>query len=174
MRNPVVVRAYADITAAVAVLTGVVSEHGPGALSAGGDPLRELTEDCLDILTGAAGADAQMAGLKALSVATLVATAESAAPPDASVQAQEMAVTAEVACAMTIGDRAAGSFLAVPHALTTTLPLTFAALQAGTVSWQHARVMADEAATLDPAGAAALEDHFLGPGRCQIVCVGEM
>jgi len=74
-----------------------------------------------------------------------------------------MAVTAEVACALTIGDRAAGSFLAVSHALTTTLPLTLAALQSGTISWQHARVMADEAATLDPAGAAALEAHFLDP-----------
>jgi hypothetical protein len=41
--------------------------------------------------------------------------------------------------------------------------LTLAALQAGTISWQHARVMADEAATLDRAGAAALEAHFLAP-----------
>ncbi|MCU1436072.1 MAG: endonuclease, partial [Pseudarthrobacter sp.] len=74
-----------------------------------------------------------------------------------------MAVTAEVACALTIGGRAAGSFLAVSHALTTALPLTFLALEAGTISWQHARVMADEAATLDPAGAVALEAHFLAP-----------
>ena len=137
MRNPVVARAYADISAAVAVLTGVVQEHGPGALSSGGDPLQELSGDCLDILTGAAGADAQLAGLKALTAATFVATADAAAPPDAFVQAQEMAVTAEIACAMTIGGRAAGAFLAVSHALTTTLPLTLAALQAGSISWQH-------------------------------------
>jgi hypothetical protein len=78
-------------------------------------------------------------------------------------QAQEMAVTAEVACALTIGERAAGSFLAASHALTSELPLTLSALQSGTISWQHARVMVDEAATLDPAGAAALEAHFLDP-----------
>ena len=72
-------------------------------------------------------------------------------------------MTAEVACALTIGDRAAGALLNDSHVLTTTLPLTLAALQAGTISWQHARVMADEAATLDRAGAAALEAHFLDP-----------
>ncbi len=166
-----VAKAYAEITAAVAVLTGVVNgvltgeagESGPGGLSPGVDPLQELSGDCLDILTGAAEADAQIAGLKALAAATFVAAADAAAPPDASPRAREMAVTAEVACALTIGGRAAGSFLALSHALTTALPLTLGALQAGTISWQHARVMADEAATLDPAGAAALEAHFLDP-----------
>jgi hypothetical protein len=38
-----------------------------------------------------------------------------------------------------------------------------AALQAGTISWQHARIMVDETLNLDPAGAAALEAHFLDP-----------
>ncbi|QOD02961.1 HNH endonuclease signature motif containing protein [Pseudarthrobacter sp. BIM B-2242] len=185
MRNPVVAKAYAEITAAVAVLTGVVNgvltgeagESGPGGLSPGVDPLQELSGDCLDILAGAAGADAQIAGLKALTAATFVAAADAAAPPDASPQAREMAVTAEVACAMTIGGRAAGSFLAVSHALTTALPLTLAALQSGSISWQHARVMADEAATLDPAGAAALEAHFLdpdAPGAASGCPAGEM
>ena len=31
------------------------------------------------------------------------------------------------------------------------------------MSFQHARVMVDEAGSLDPAGAAALEAHFLDP-----------
>jgi hypothetical protein len=177
MRNPAVAKAFADITAAITVLTGVASESGPAAFYSAGDPLRELSEDCLDILAGAAAADAQIAALKAGAAVTYADTAQAAAPPDASVQAQEMAVTAEVACAMTIGDRAAGSFLAVSHALTTTLPLTLAALQAGTISWQHARVMADEAATLDRPGAAALEAHFLdpdAPGAASGCPAGEM
>jgi hypothetical protein len=38
-----------------------------------------------------------------------------------------------------------------------------AGLQAGALSWQHALVMADEAAGLDAAGTAALEAHFLDP-----------
>ena len=83
--------------------------------------------------------------------------------PGSPVQAQEMAVAAEIGCVLAIGPRAASAFLAVSHALTTALPLTLAALQAGTISWQHARVMVDETATLDPAGAAALEAHFLDP-----------
>jgi hypothetical protein len=38
-----------------------------------------------------------------------------------------------------------------------------AALQSGKVSWQHARVMVDETATLDREAAGALEAHFLDP-----------
>ncbi|MCU1436073.1 MAG: endonuclease [Pseudarthrobacter sp.] len=91
MRNPAVAKAYAEITAAIAVLTGVVNgvagESDPAEVYPEGDPLQELSEDCLDILTGAAGADAQLAGLKALTAATFVGTAEAAAPPDASPQA---------------------------------------------------------------------------------------
>jgi hypothetical protein len=47
--------------------------------------------------------------------------------------------------------------------LTTMLPLTLAALEAGSISWQHARVMVEETACLDPDGAGALEAHFLDP-----------
>jgi hypothetical protein len=43
------------------------------------------------------------------------------------------------------------------------LPLTLAALQAGTISWQHARVLVDETTGVHPAAAAALEEHFLDP-----------
>ena len=76
---------------------------------------------------------------------------------------QEMSAAAEVGCVLALGPRAASSFLATSHALVTTLPRTLAGLQAGALSWQHAQVMADEATGLDPAGAAALEEHFL-PG----------
>ena len=70
---------------------------------------------------------------------------------------------AEVACVLTVSERSAGALLAESQALTTALPLTLAALRAGSVSWQHARIMVDETAGLDPAGAAALEAHFLDP-----------
>ena len=36
-------------------------------------------------------------------------------------------------------------------------------MQAGTISWQHARIIVDETSSLDAAGAAALEAHFLDP-----------
>ena len=77
--------------------------------------------------------------------------------------AQEMAVTAEVACVLTVGERSAGALLSEARALTTGLPLTLAALQAGRISWQHARVLCDETSGLEPAAVAALEAHFLGP-----------
>jgi hypothetical protein len=43
------------------------------------------------------------------------------------------------------------------------LPLTLAALQAGTISWAHARILVQETAGLDRAGTAGLEAHFLDP-----------
>ncbi len=73
------------------------------------------------------------------------------------------ASVAEVACALTVSERTAGALLGEAHRLTTALPLTLAALQAGTISWQHARIMVDETLNLDPAGAQALEAHFLDP-----------
>ncbi|HET7140834.1 MAG TPA: DUF222 domain-containing protein, partial [Arthrobacter sp.] len=91
-------------------------------------------------------------------------TAQALSSPDMSDRAQEMAVVAEVACALTVGERTASTLLAESHALTTALPLTLAALTAGAMSWQHARVMVDETTNLDPAAAAALEAHFLDPG----------
>jgi hypothetical protein len=74
-----------------------------------------------------------------------------------------MSVVAEVACALTVSEGAAARFLAEAATLSTDLPLTLAALEAGTVSWQHARVLCDETSGLEPAAAAALEAHFLDP-----------
>ncbi|OAE01303.1 endonuclease [Arthrobacter sp. OY3WO11] len=90
-------------------------------------------------------------------------TAQALAPPGMPVQAQKMAVAAEIGCVLAIGPRAASAFLAASHALDKTLPLTLSALQAGLLSWQHARGMADETVGLDRAGAAALEKHCLDP-----------
>ncbi|MCO4238789.1 HNH endonuclease [Pseudarthrobacter sp. MDT3-28] len=165
MGNPAVAKAFKDINAAIAVLTAVVAESGSDAFYRG-DPRHGLAEDCLDVLAGAAASDARMAALKAQAAAKFAKTAESVAPPGASPgegSAQEAAVTAEIACVLAIGERAASALLNQSQLLTTALPLTLSALQAGTISWQHARAMVDEAATLDPAGAASLEAHFLDP-----------
>ena len=76
---------------------------------------------------------------------------------------QEMALVAEIACVLTVSEHAAGAFMSECQALTTVLPLTLEALQAGTISWAHARIMVDETSNLDPAGAAALEAHRSAP-----------
>ena len=107
-----------------------------------------------------------MAALKVRLAAGFADTERTMAAPGAGPQergAQEMAIVAEVACVLTVSERTAGALLAESHELTTTLPLTLAALQGGSISWQHARVMVDETSGLDPAGAAALEAYFLDP-----------
>ena len=141
------------------------------------DPLAGLADGCLDILAGARVAEAGLAGLKARAAVKYADTAQAIAPLDAPVQALEMAVAAEIGSLLALSDRAASSFLAASHALTTSLPKTLAALHNGTISWQHARVMVDETATLNPAGAAALEAHFLDPDTpkpAAAATIGEM
>ncbi|WP_426988588.1 hypothetical protein [Pseudarthrobacter sp. Y6] len=98
--------------------------------------------------------------------AAYAVTAKAMAAPAMSPQesgAQEMGLVAEVACVLTVSGRTAGALLSEAHELTTALPLTLSALQAGSISWQHARVVVDETVNLDPAGAKALEANFLDP-----------
>ncbi|WP_458780609.1 HNH endonuclease signature motif containing protein [Arthrobacter sp. D3-16] len=163
MGKAAVAKAFEDITAALAVLNAEAEGCGSEAFSAA-DPLAGLADGCLDILAGARVAEAGFAGLKARAAVKYADTAQAIAPPDAPVQALEMAVAAEIGALLLLGPRAAGAFLAASHALSKELPLTLSALQSGTISWQHALVMVDETATLDPAGAAALEAQFLDPG----------
>jgi hypothetical protein len=72
-------------------------------------------------------------------------------------------MVAELACVLTVSEQAAGALLGRSQTLTTSLPLTLNALQAGTISWAHARIMVDETSHLDRSGAVALEAHFLDP-----------
>ncbi|MDR6504968.1 DUF222 domain-containing protein [Arthrobacter oryzae] len=165
MESRAVVGALGAVEASVAVLGGVLrrdSDDGPE----GADVLRDLADACLDGLAEASRVEAEMAALKVHLAAGYADAARAMAAPAVSAQertAQEMAITAEVACVLTVSERTASAFLAEAHALTRTLPLTLSALGAGTISWQHARVMVDETANLDRAGAAALEAHFLDP-----------
>ncbi|MEJ1181881.1 HNH endonuclease signature motif containing protein [Pseudarthrobacter sp. CCNWLW247] len=146
--------------------SGMDSGTGSGMGSGGGDPLRGQADACLDGLGGSVRVDAMVAAFR---VRLAAAYAGKAAALDGPVRspgehtAQEMAVVSEVACALTVSERSASALLAQAHELTTALPLTLAALQAGDLSWQHAKVMVDETTGLDAAGAAALEARFLGP-----------
>ena len=164
MGRAAVVKAFEDINAAYAVLASELDGTGTGTgTDPDDDPLQDMSDVCLDILAGAAGSEPRMAALKARAAAKYAANIHSMAPPDTPAMPRDASVAAEIACVLNIGPRAASAFLSEAHELTTRLPLTLSALQAGTLSWQHARVMVDETASLDPAGAAALEAHFLGP-----------
>ena len=130
------------------------------------DPLRAFADGCLDGLAELARMESGMAALKVRLATDYVRAAGALAPPAASPQehtAQEMAAVAEVACVLTVSERTAGALLADSAALTGALPLTLSALQAGEISWQHARIIVDETSGLDRAGAAELEAHFLDP-----------
>ncbi|VXC47845.1 hypothetical protein ARTHRO9AX_80039 [Arthrobacter sp. 9AX] len=170
------VKARSDIRAALAVLHAEVVERGAVPFSEV-DPLAGLGDGCLDILAVAREAEAGFAGLKARAAAAYAETVYDAAPPDAPVQALEMAVAAEIGALLSLGSRAAGAFLSASHALVGELPLTLLALQDGAITWQHALVMVDEAVGLDRAGAAALEAQFLDPDvprPATAALVGEM
>ncbi|WP_223987440.1 HNH endonuclease signature motif containing protein [Arthrobacter sp. NicSoilB8] len=130
------------------------------------DPLRQLADGCLDGLAEVARLEARMAALKVHLAADHVRAAGLLAGPAGSPQeatAREMALVAEVACVLTVSERTAGALLSDALALTSSLPLTLAALGAGTISWAHARIIIDETQNLDRAGAAGLEEHFLDP-----------
>ncbi|WP_457948205.1 DUF222 domain-containing protein [Pseudarthrobacter sp. alpha12b] len=162
MGKAAVAKAFEDIKAALTVLNTEVDGAGSEAFSKA-DPLAGLADGCLDVLARSREVEAGIAGLKAKAAVRHAETAWAVAGPDVPVVAQEMAVAAEIGCVLALGPRAAASFLGTSHALTATLPRTFAALQAGVLSWSHAVAMADETASLDPAGAAALEAHFMDP-----------
>nr|MDQ5862129.1 13E12 repeat family protein [Actinomycetota bacterium] len=156
--------AYEAAAASVSVLGRIGT--GSNSDECDPDPLRRRAEACLDGLAEVARTEAATAALKVRLAAEYTDAAQAMAAPTVAPRessAQEMAVIAEVACVLTVSERTAGALLSEAHELTTSLPLTMSALQAGTISWQHARIVVDETTNLDPAGAAALEAHFLDP-----------
>jgi Domain of unknown function (DUF222) len=195
--NRVVVQAEEAVEAAVAAFmaalaggspaaSGGFGDGGPAASGDGGagghddDPLQRIADAALDVLGGVARSEAKLAAVKALAVAVLTGATKALNGPASSpheATAQDRSLVAEVGCALAIGDRAAGALLAESHALTTSLPRSLAALQAGMMSWANARTMVDQTTGLDPGAAAALEAHFLdpeAPGAARGCPVGEM
>ena len=163
--------AVTSLTAMVDELTGALGGSWEAADNAHGvdshDPLRELAVSCLDGLGAVARIEAATAAVKVRLLAQYAeATAAMEAPAESAYEssAREVSLVAEIACVLTVGERAAAALLGEAHALTRTLPAALAALQAGEISWQHARILVDETSGLGTPAAAALEAHFLDPG----------
>ncbi|MET3935169.1 DUF222 domain-containing protein [Arthrobacter sp. OAP107] len=147
-------------------VAGLERVAGPGPLPGAVDPLGDLADACLEGLAGVAAMEARLAAVKVHLAAGFAAAEEAMTPPGASAQdrtVRQMSVTAEVACALTVSEGSAGWLLVESAKLTRDLPLTLAALGAGTLSWQHGRIMCDETEGLGPEAAAAFEAHFLDP-----------
>ncbi len=164
---------------AVAAMEGIhASVAGVGALflkdaalattaAAGGgvDVLQRAYEIRLDRLGLLSKLEAQIAGLKARDAAEAFELQQAMTPPDAPVHERtynEMSAIEETAGVLTISGPAAGAFITQSRQLCS-LPLALEALSSGTISWQHAKIIADETEGLTPAGANALVAHFLDP-----------
>ncbi|GAB5079742.1 hypothetical protein ARTHROSP310_28860 [Arthrobacter sp. AD-310] len=167
-----VAAAVASVAGFVDELAGVVAGNTRSEAAtdsadraAGGDPLRECADACVDGLAVIARLEAATAAVKVRLVDGHVSAVAGMQDPGSGpewVKGREMATVAEVACVLTIGERAAGALIGEAHVLTGSLPAALDALQAGEVSWQNARVLVDETTGLDPAATAALEAHFIG------------
>ncbi|WP_415502181.1 DUF222 domain-containing protein, partial [Arthrobacter ulcerisalmonis] len=133
----------------------------------GGDPLRDFADSCLSGLEVLARVEAATAAAKVRLVAAYAEAADMLTPPSANgtgrgSSAVGMCVVSEVACVLTIGERAASALLCEAYALTGSLPVVLGALEDGTISWQHARVVVDETTGLTPDAVTAVVTHFFG------------
>ncbi|MHC6230262.1 HNH endonuclease signature motif containing protein [Arthrobacter sp. MMS24-T111] len=157
------------VSASVAALSGLVLEDASltSDLHAGVsvDVLQRRYGLCLERLELVARLEAQLAAVKARDVAECVDIQHALLPPDAPVEERtfaEMSAVEEIAGILTISSAAAGALVEQSRRVCS-LPPVFEALAAGDMSWQHARIVADETEGLTPAGAAALVAHFFDP-----------
>src|SRR6478672_8152459 len=138
--------------------SGLDVGFGLGAgVGAGVDVLQRRYEIRLERLELTSRLEAQLAAVKARDAADAAGFQEAMTPPDASVQDRtyaQMSVVEEIAAVLTVSSAAAGALVEQSRRVCS-LPLVFEALSTGDVSWQHARIVADETEGLDAVGAAA-------------------
>ncbi|UTT70925.1 HNH endonuclease [Arthrobacter sp. DNA4] len=141
-------------------------EHSALTAAAGDiDVLQHRYELCLEGLELTARLEAQLAAVKSRQVARAVEFQQAMTPPDASVQDRtyaQMSVVEEIAGVLTLSSAAAGAFVEQSRRVCS-LPPVMNALAAGAMSWQHARIVADETEGLTAEGAASLVAHFFDP-----------
>ncbi len=148
-----------------ALTTGAPGASAGTGVGGGIDVLQRAYELRLDRLGLLSKLEAQIAGLKARDAAEALDLQHAMTPPEAPVHERtyaEMSAIEEIAGVLTISSPAAAALVTQSRQLCT-LPLAMAALFAGTISWQHARIIADETEALGPAGGTALTAHFLDP-----------
>ncbi|BCW18030.1 hypothetical protein NtRootA9_07380 [Arthrobacter sp. NtRootA9] len=109
--------------------------------------------------------EAQIAAGKSRDAAEFAEFQEAMTPPEATGSERafvEMSTTAEVAGVLTLSPGAATAFISQSRKVCA-MPAVAGALAAGSMSWRHAVIVADEADCLSPDGAAALVAHFFDP-----------
>ncbi|WP_240617679.1 DUF222 domain-containing protein, partial [Pseudarthrobacter sp. AG30] len=157
------------VSASVAALSGLVradtSLCSGADVGADVDVLQRRYESCLGRLEVVARLEAQLAAVKARDVADAVDIQHALLPPDAPVEERtfaEMSAVEEIAGILTISSGVSGALVEQSRRVCS-LPPVVKALAAGDMSWQHARIVADETEGLTPEGAAGLVAHFFDP-----------
>ncbi|WP_457947628.1 DUF222 domain-containing protein [Pseudarthrobacter sp. alpha12b] len=134
-------------------------------VSADVDVVQRRYELRLDRLEVSSRLRAQLAAVEAQDAVECIGFQQAMLAPDAPVHERtyaEMSAVEEIAGVLTISSGAAGAFVEQSRQVCSLPPVTDA-LVAGTISWQHAKIVADETEGLTPAGAAALVAHFFDP-----------
>ncbi|GGH89369.1 hypothetical protein GCM10007170_00610 [Arthrobacter liuii] len=106
-----------------------------------------------------------MAAVKARDAADAIEFQQAMIAPDSPAHERayaEMSTVEEIAGVLTLSSPAAGAFVDQAQRICSQPP-AFEALSTGAMSWQHARILADETEGLTEAGAAALVAHFFDP-----------
>ncbi|BCW18761.1 hypothetical protein NtRootA9_14690 [Arthrobacter sp. NtRootA9] len=109
--------------------------------------------------------EAQVAAGKSRDAAEFAEFQEAMTPPEATDSERafvEMSTTAEVAGVLTLSPGAAAAFISQSRKVCA-MPAVAGALAAGSMSWRHAVIVADEADCLAPESAEALVAHFFDP-----------
>ncbi|WP_411373657.1 DUF222 domain-containing protein [Arthrobacter sp. MPF02] len=161
------------INATVAALAALDAEDAAlasagssGAVAGDGvDVLQRAYEIRLERMGLEKKLEAQAAARKALSAAEAMDLQHAMIPPDAPLHDRtytEIATVEEIAGILTISSGAASAFVAQSRQVCA-LPPVMDALTTGALSWQQARIFADESESLDHAASAALVEHFLDP-----------
>ncbi|MGN8132866.1 HNH endonuclease [Paenarthrobacter sp. 22069] len=157
------------VRASVAALDALEREDAflasGAAVGAGVDVLQRRYELRLERLEVAKRLEALLSVVKAQDAAEAVGLQQAMTPPDASIQDRtyaQMSVVEEIAGVLTISSAAAGALVEQSRRICS-LPLVMNALGAGVMSWQHAKIVADETEGLTPAGAAGLVARFFDP-----------
>jgi len=173
MGNSAVIAAPMEgVFASMAALNALfLEEEALAAASAGADGgagvdlLDRLYRVRLERLGLESKLEAQTTALKARDAAQCLDLQQAMTPPNASTQDRtyaEISAVEEIAGVLTISAGAAGAFITQSRRVCS-LPSVYGALSSGALSWQGARIIADETDNLDHPAAVALADHFLDP-----------
>ncbi|MBT2568422.1 DUF222 domain-containing protein [Arthrobacter sp. ISL-85] len=158
-----------SVSASVAALDALNREDaflaGGVDIGSGVDVLQRRYEIRLERLELTARLEARLSALKARDAAEAVGFQQAMTPPDASVQDRTyagMSTVEEIAGILTVSSAAGGAFVEQSRRVCS-LPPVFEALSTGAMSWQHAKIIADETEGLTTEGAVSLVAHFFDP-----------